>query len=198
MVSEGQLEPRVKLLTEKEVGFREQSRVVDPVSRRPTVELVNTAGETVRLTETSGAAATVIATPRAAGGGPKPTGCFVAGTQVDGVTGATTIESLRAGDQVRATDPVERPARTPQTVTRAYSRIVPELRDLRLGDTVLSCSPEHPFWVAGAGWLSAGHIAPGAALLDRDGGQVVVDAIETRRATSRCTTSRSTVATPIT
>jgi hypothetical protein len=178
-VSQGQLEPKIKILTEKEVGFREQKRAVDPVSGRPTVELVNSAGETIKLTETSGSAEKVTATPE------RPAqsqwiGCFLPGTVVDGVNGPVAIDRIEVGDKVLGREPGEGPP-LPQRVLRCFSRKVDEVYELRLGDEVITGSAEHPFWVVGRGWRRLGSLRRTDQLLDRDGQVRAVEGVVARR-----------------
>ena len=172
VVGPGELEPRVKLLTDKKVGFTERSRTVDPLTGRPSVELVS-GNETIRLTEVAGSAGTVVATPQPA---PTMTGCFVAGTPVHTPLGLQAIDVLQAGDPVEAIDPqtgaVER-----AVVITAYTRTAAELRVLRIGDHELRCSPEHPFLVADRGWVRAGELIAGAELVMISGGTRPLESI---------------------
>jgi Pretoxin HINT domain len=172
VVGPGELEPRVKLLTDEKVGFKERSRVVDPLTGRPSVELVS-GTETIRLTEVAGSAGTVVAKPTPT---PTMTGCFVAGTPVHTPLGLHAIDTLRAGEPVHAVDPqtgaVER-----AVVITAYTRTTPELRVLRIGEHELRCSPEHPFLVADRGWVPAGELIMGEELVMISGGARSLESI---------------------
>ena len=52
--------------------------------------------------------------------------------------------------------------------------------DIRIGDTTITATTEHPFWVVGAGWTAAGELRRGSALLTKDGVLVHVDTVERR------------------
>lgn len=92
--------------------------------------------------------------------------CFVAGTPVHAEHGAVRIEALRVGDRVASFDPRSGTSATTQ-VSRLFTRTVPVILDIEVDDTVITCSPEHPFWVPGSGWRKAESLNSGAALLAR-------------------------------
>jgi len=62
------------------------------------------------------------------------------------------------------------------------ARTVPNVLDLHLGGDVVTRSPEHPFWITGTGWRSAGELVAGAALLTAAG--ITVPVVESRRRSS--------------
>ena len=125
---------------------------------------------------------------RAAGAVPKgsPTGpqCFVAGTVIKTENGEKRIEDVRAGDVVLSADPERADAASLKPrghlVTQIFENTATEVIDIRIGTTTITATPEHPFWVVGAGWTAAGELRRGSALLTKDGIVVHVDTIERR------------------
>jgi filamentous hemagglutinin len=59
--------------------------------------------------------------------------------------------------------------RAPARVVEPRVHRVPRLVDLELGEVTITCSPEHPFWVQGEGWKTAGVLADGDTLSTFDG-----------------------------
>lgn len=108
--------------------------------------------------------------------------CFVAGTLVQTLDGEKPIEEVTAGDSVLSTDPeaAGQPASTWQPVTRLYERSAPVVLDIHIGKTKITATPEHPFWVLGAGWTAAKELRRGSALLTKDGVVVHVDSVVRR------------------
>ena len=118
-------------------------------------------------------------------GGPRPgrPACFVAGTLVQTDEGEKRIEDVREGDLVLSSDPERSDAaRKPQAklVTRTFERTADAVFDIHIGNTTITATAEHPFWVVGAGWTAAGELRRGSALLTKDGVVVHVDTIERR------------------
>jgi len=111
--------------------------------------------------------------------------CFVAGTLVKTSSGEKRIEEVRTGDVVLSFDPEHRDAAGAQTerqdVTRTFVRIAPVVLDIHVGTETITATPEHPFWVIGAGWTAAGELRRGSALLTKDGVVVHVDYVECRQ-----------------
>jgi Pretoxin HINT domain len=52
--------------------------------------------------------------------------------------------------------------------------------DIRIGNTTITATPDHPFWVVKEGWTAAGALRSGSALLTRNGAIVHVDSVERR------------------
>ena len=48
-------------------------------------------------------------------------------------------------------------------ITRTFERMAAEVVDIRVGREAITATPEHPFWVVGAGWTEAGELRRGAA-----------------------------------
>lgn len=103
----------------------------------------------------------------------RPRDCFVPGTLVATPAGGVPIEQLAVGDVVWTIDPETKKTST-HPVTAALRRSVPVVLDISLGAVSVSVSPEHPFWVAGAGWQRAGDLRPGTSLLSATGEMAVV------------------------
>jgi RHS repeat-associated protein len=104
--------------------------------------------------------------------------CFTEGTLVHTVAGLTPIEDIREGDFVAARDeqteelswrPVVRLFRNADKETVRVSYVNGQWEEETLG-----ASPEHPFRVAGRGWVGAGELKPGDRLVRRDGGSLTV------------------------
>ena len=110
--------------------------------------------------------------------------CFVAGTLIQTAEGEKRIENVRAGDVVLSFDPERTNASSfkpeNQMVTQTFERTASVVFDIRIGNTTITATPEHPFWVIGAGWTVAGELRRGSALLTKDGVVVHVDTIERR------------------
>jgi RHS repeat-associated protein len=105
--------------------------------------------------------------------------CFVAGTKVVTSNGEKPIEELKVGELVLASDP--------ECGEGRYRRVVKRIRrtgaavlDIYVGDTVISCTPEHPFWVEGSGWVAAGDLVRGSPLVTKDGKVVRVEWVSRR------------------
>jgi RHS repeat-associated protein len=108
--------------------------------------------------------------------------CFIAGTAVATPEGEKPIEQVRVGDSVLAADP-EGGTAQPQKVTRTFVRSAPAVFDIRAGGATITATPEHPFWVEGKGWVEAGNLVRGSALLTKDGKRVEVESVSRREGT---------------
>ncbi len=106
-------------------------------------------------------------------------GCFVAGTPVLTRNGQKAIEKLIEGDEVRATDFTGRTLY--QRILQTFKRTVPVLLDIHIGDVLLTCSPEHPFWVVNCGWRKAGELEVGDSLITSQGRSIRCDSIGRRK-----------------
>ncbi|MEU1625328.1 polymorphic toxin-type HINT domain-containing protein [Streptomyces sp. NPDC020096] len=110
------------------------------------------------------------------------TQCFLAGTKVLMGDGSTkNIESIRAGDEVTATNPTTgktAPHRVTRLITTDGDRHFDELTVItRSGPRKLTATYEHPFWSPTEHrWLKARDLAPGSTLLSNDGSILRVQA----------------------
>lgn len=111
---------------------------------------------------------------------PSPCKCFLAGTKVLMGDGRDkSIESVKIGDEVVATDPV-----TGKTGKRRVTRLIVTDSDkyfneltisTKDGPKKLTATHEHPFWSESAhAWVAAGRIEPGTKLRTPDGKAVTV------------------------
>jgi hypothetical protein len=111
-----------------------------------------------------------------------PVACFVAGTTIQTSSGARAIDHLAARDQVLSFDPVSGLS-AEQRVRSVLVRTVARIVDIQVADTVVTCSPEHPFWVSDIGWRTASTLKPGDALFSKTGQAVHVRSIRSREGT---------------
>lgn len=51
---------------------------------------------------------------------------------------------------------------------------------LQAGEEAISCTPEHPFWVVGRGWVPAGDLRRGDFLCDAESSSIEIVDAETR------------------
>jgi hypothetical protein len=106
--------------------------------------------------------------------------CFEAGTGVETPDGLRPIEDLALGDLVLAQD--ERTGElTWRPVTALHTRPDQPLLELSLAgpdatDT-LGVTPEHPFWVPGAGWTQAADLHPGDLVASASGAPLTVTSL---------------------
>lgn len=91
--------------------------------------------------------------------------CFVSGTPVETRDGPRPIEQVREGDWVLAWDEDagelcwSRVEQTFVTPRQPIWRLTLKLPDG--SEESLDCTPGHPFWADGEGWVSACHLQPG-------------------------------------
>jgi len=109
---------------------------------------------------------------------PPSTGaCFVAGTQVLTPEGEKSIETLEIGDNVISIQPITNEVKNHQ-IKSTFSREVSTIVNIEIGGTIITCSPEHPFWVVEEGWKEAGKLRPGMAVITHEGKEILIDAIQ--------------------
>jgi hypothetical protein len=108
--------------------------------------------------------------------------CFVAGTLVHTPDGPRPIEEIRVGDKVWARDMVTGTDDL-RLVTETFVRTTTELFHLTIAGAVVSTTAEHPFMVAGRGWVDAAFLKVGDLLVTSDGTTTPVEAIETEQRT---------------
>lgn len=85
--------------------------------------------------------------------------CFPAGTVVDGMK----IETIQPGDKVWSLDH-ETGQVSLRRVVRRMERQAPVLHTLTCDAAVVTCTPNHPFFVRGFGYVTADQIIPGDML----------------------------------
>ena len=109
-----------------------------------------------------------------------PSTCFVAGTKVITPNGLQVIESITTSDFVLSIDPSSR-EKVIQKVSSNFIATASDILDIKIGETLITCSSEHPFWVIGKGWQEAKMLEPGEALLSISGSTVEIDSIQTQK-----------------
>ena len=94
--------------------------------------------------------------------------CFIAGTLIAIETGFVGIESIKPGDLVLSTN-----ADTMETgykkVLEKYVRKTRELVHIIASGEEIVSTPDHPYYVAGRGFVNACQLCIGSPLLDADG-----------------------------
>ncbi|MHC5719123.1 MAG: polymorphic toxin-type HINT domain-containing protein, partial [Nostoc sp.] len=70
-----------------------------------------------------------------------------------------------------------------QFVEFTFIRSVTTVVDIQIGETTITCSPEHPFWVPQQGWLKAKELQVGSTLFSLRQGNVTVEHIQIRTGT---------------
>lgn len=104
--------------------------------------------------------------------------CFVAGTLVATEHGLRAIETVAEGDLVMARDErtgatgLKRVVHTKVTPQRPVVQL--ELSGASGAVETVGVTDEHPFWVAGRGWVAAGELGPGSEVMSLDGGVLQV------------------------
>jgi RHS repeat-associated protein len=123
---------------------------------------------------------------------PDPPMCFVKGTLVWTPDGAVAIETLREGDTVLSWDA--------EAQRVSYGQVVGESRGtdteivaVALDSEVVYCTPEHPFYVSGEGWVAAGGLRRGLELTVRTGASIAVVHSECIQASGHVQTHNLTV-----
>jgi len=102
--------------------------------------------------------------------------CFPAGTKVRSERGLVDIERVRAGDRVLSQD-VETGELAYKLVSQTTERPPSDLLRITLGDTTITATKGHPFWVNNVGWRMAKRLKVGQQLHSVGGGQTI-DGIE--------------------
>lgn len=103
--------------------------------------------------------------------------CFAAGTPLLTPYGSQPVESFKPGDLLLSRDegtpegPVE--IKAVEEVFVRTGRVL----NLHIGGQVIRTTPEHPFWVRGKGWVEAGGLVAGDALVGYDGQWVTVEEV---------------------
>jgi RHS repeat-associated protein len=102
--------------------------------------------------------------------------CFVAGTQILTPNGTQSIETLAIGDSVISADPINNITATCKVINN-FKHEVPIVLELQIGDIIIICSPEHPFWVPEQGWTMARDLDSGTNLINDRGNIIPVNSI---------------------
>ena len=94
--------------------------------------------------------------------------CFIAGTLIATETGFARIEDVKPGDIVLSTntDTMETGCKK---VLEKYVRKTRELVHIIVGGKEIVSTPDHPYYVAGRGFVNACQLCIGSPLLDSDG-----------------------------
>jgi len=99
--------------------------------------------------------------------------CFVAGTPVQMADGTTKpIEQVQVGDFVKSRNPRTGKVEA-KRVDRTYVRVAPQVVTLTFTDAqthqaqAFTCTPEHPFYVDGKGFVQAGDLGIGTSIVTR-------------------------------
>lgn len=98
------------------------------------------------------------------------------------------IQNVEPGSLVATRDPQTGKTefgRVVQTIQRQADALVTvRLADSKTGQaaSALTCTPEHPFYVQGQGWVEAGSLAIGNSIVTRAGPPLVVQGVDWQRA----------------
>ncbi|PJI95128.1 intein [Luteimicrobium subarcticum] len=106
--------------------------------------------------------------------------CFTAGTLVRTPDGDKPIETLRPGDKVYTHDPAAG-VDVIETIEETFVRTTTTLYHLTIVGHRVTTTDEHPFMVAGLGWIHARDLAAGDLLVTADDSEadtVRLDAVE--------------------
>jgi hypothetical protein len=104
------------------------------------------------------------------------TSCFPAGTQIRTLEGMKSIERVQAGDRVLSQD-VESGELAYKLVLHTTERPPSDVLEIGLGDSTVTATKGHPFWVNGVGWRMAKQLQPGDQIHALSGG-ATVDRVE--------------------
>ncbi|MDD6071895.1 MAG: polymorphic toxin-type HINT domain-containing protein, partial [Clostridiales bacterium] len=118
-------------------------------------------------------AADMLKTADAAGVG----GCFVAGTKVKTEDGEKNIEDVETGDYVLAENP-ETGEQEYKEVVRTFIHVKYVLVHVTVGEEEIETTLEHPFYVEGIGFVSAGELKAGDAIRTSDGKNLPILKVE--------------------
>ena len=102
--------------------------------------------------------------------------CFVAGTLVLTASGLVAIENIKVGDKVISSDP-DTGVTDEKTVLEVFHRNVTELVHLTVYGEAITTTHNHPFYVAGKGFVNAGKLRTKDILLDSKQRKLTIDDI---------------------
>ena len=103
--------------------------------------------------------------------------CFTAGTPVLLPDGMKPIEEIRKGDWVWSVAPETGDPELKQ-VEDVFVNETDEIVHVRYGDTEIDATPNHPFYVAEKGWVSAVNLRAGDRLQLVNGEYVTVEQVQ--------------------
>jgi RHS repeat-associated protein len=103
--------------------------------------------------------------------------CFVAGTLVAVENGYVTIESIKAGDLVWATNP-DTGETALKPVVQTFTNQTNELVHVTVNGETITCTNEHPFYSPVKGWIAACQLRAGDVLVMLNGEYVVVEQVQ--------------------
>ncbi len=102
--------------------------------------------------------------------------CFTAGTVVQTDEGEKSIEDIQLGDRVLAKND-ETGEMSYQKVDMLFERHVSETYNITVSDEVITTTAEHPFWIAGKGWVKAKELQIGDTLVTSDSSLLPIEDI---------------------
>jgi hypothetical protein len=111
---------------------------------------------------------------------------FVAGAPVQTAAGARAIEKIQKGDRVWARDPgtgkTELKAVLQTFVHKAPAVVTLGFSQSAAGPVVehITCTPQHPFYVAGRGFVQAGELGIGTQIVTRAGPALFLKTVSRR------------------
>ena len=100
--------------------------------------------------------------------------CFIAGTKVLTALRQKAIENIQPGDKVLAADP-ETGRQEEKEVVRTFVKETDTLMHLRIGGEEIVTTENHPFYVDGEGWVTAGELTEEDCVLDSEGCRLQVE-----------------------
>jgi len=103
--------------------------------------------------------------------------CFVAGTPIHTEAGLTPIEEIKPGDLVWSWNESTNKAEL-KPVVETYINPCTELLRLSICGEVITCTPQHRFYVPQKGWTRAYALRAGDELVLLDGETVILDGIQ--------------------
>ncbi len=103
-----------------------------------------------------------------------PPACFVAGTTILTAMGLVTIENIKVGDTVIATNP-ETFTTVERTVVETYIREVPHLVHLTIHKEEIITTIDHPFYIKERGFVKASELQVGDEVLNVTGDSHTVE-----------------------
>ncbi|MEC0119532.1 polymorphic toxin-type HINT domain-containing protein [Paenibacillus apiarius] len=106
--------------------------------------------------------------------------CFSAGTKVKTEQGLKPIEEIQVGDQVQTRNE-ETGELGYHPVEELFQRETDETYHVKVNGTTIITTAEHPFWVAGQGWVEARDLKKGDKLVDLDDQEVPIEDIDVKK-----------------